>query len=248
VNPGGEPERDDSGLPPVDIQVPDDARELDRDVQAYYREQRALRRHLRQRRWAGPLTRDGMVLPLLAGCLVFALITGALLTVFTAVPNELSAPQHSHKTGGPAGSAIPATSVSSVTGRESRLPAAAIEVGAIWRPLRKLTDSVLTLVPPGCACAAAVRVLIQQAQQAKVRIYLVGTGSGMSTVHQLAATTPHVVVADDVHNALRVYPHRGLTALLVDAHGRVSLAARLQPGLQLIRRLQGLAPSPAPSP
>ena len=42
VNLGGEPERDDSGLPPVDIVVPDDARELERDVQAYRREQRAL--------------------------------------------------------------------------------------------------------------------------------------------------------------------------------------------------------------
>jgi len=70
VNLGGEPERDDFGLPPVDIEIPDDARELDRDVQAYHREQRALRRHLRRRRLRGPLSSDGMVMPLLAGCLV----------------------------------------------------------------------------------------------------------------------------------------------------------------------------------
>ena len=84
MNLGGDPERDDFGLPPVDIEIPDDARELDRDVQAYHRELRAQRRRLRARRLHGPLTRDGMVLPLLAGCLVLALISGTLLTLFSA--------------------------------------------------------------------------------------------------------------------------------------------------------------------
>src|ERR1017187_10068494 len=84
VNLGGEPERDDFGLPPVDIEIPDDARELDRDVQAYHRELRAHRRRMRARRLHGPLTRDGMVLPLLGGCLVLALIPGTLLPLFPA--------------------------------------------------------------------------------------------------------------------------------------------------------------------
>ena len=84
MNLGGDPERDDFGLPPVDIEIPDDARELDRDVQAYHRELRAQRRRLRARRLHRPLTRDGMVLPLLAGCLVLALISGTLLTLFSA--------------------------------------------------------------------------------------------------------------------------------------------------------------------
>jgi hypothetical protein len=84
VNLGGDPGRDDFGLPPVDIEIPDDARELDRDVQAYHRELRAERRRLRASRLHGPLTRDGMVLPLLASCLVLALISGTLLTLFSA--------------------------------------------------------------------------------------------------------------------------------------------------------------------
>jgi hypothetical protein len=248
VNPGGEPDRDDFGLPPADIEIPDDARELDRDVQAYHREQRALRRDLRRRRWAGPIARDGMVLPLLGGCLVLALIAGTLLTVFTAVPGDLSSQPRSDKAGGQAGGATPATSVSAVTGPGRLLPAATIEVGTTPQPLQTLTDSVLTLVPPGCTCAAAVRALTKQAQLASVRVYLVGTGVAMRTVRQLAASTPGVMVADDVHNALRLYPRRGLTALLVDAHGRVSLAARLRPTLELTRKLLGLAPSPAPQP
>jgi hypothetical protein len=89
VNPGGEPERDDPGLPPVDIEIPDDARDLDRDVQAYYREQRAWRRQQRGRRLRGSLARDGILLPLLACCLILALITGTLLTVFSATSDQI---------------------------------------------------------------------------------------------------------------------------------------------------------------
>ena len=83
MNTGGDPGRDDYGLPPVDIKVPDDARELDRDVLAYHRELRSLRRRMLARRLCGPLTRDGMVLPLLAGCLALTLLAATLLTVFT---------------------------------------------------------------------------------------------------------------------------------------------------------------------
>src|ERR1700756_1759515 len=84
VNKGGDPERDDYGLPPVDIEVPDDARELARDVQAYHRELRSGRRRHLARRLYGPLPRDGMVRPLLAGCLALTLVAATLLTVFTA--------------------------------------------------------------------------------------------------------------------------------------------------------------------
>ncbi len=84
MNAGGDPGRDDYGLPPVDIEVPDDARELARDVHAYRRELRSLRRRYLARRFYGPLTRDGMVLPLLAGCLALTLVAATLLTVFTA--------------------------------------------------------------------------------------------------------------------------------------------------------------------
>jgi hypothetical protein len=93
VNPGGEPERDEYGLPPVDIEIPDDARELDRDVQAYYRELRAERRRQRRRRLHLSLARDGIVLPLLACCLILALITGTLLTVFTATSGQELTPE-----------------------------------------------------------------------------------------------------------------------------------------------------------
>src|SRR5499427_11104600 len=90
VNIGGDPGRDDFGLPPIDIEIPDDARELERDVQAYHRELRAQRWRRRTHRLALPLTRDGLVLPLLAGCLALTLLAGTLLTVFSST--EMTAP------------------------------------------------------------------------------------------------------------------------------------------------------------
>src|SRR6266702_3000495 len=75
---GGEPERDESGLPPVDIEIPDDARELDRDIHAYHRELRAERRRRRVQRLIAPLTKHGMVVPLIAGLLAVTLFAGTM--------------------------------------------------------------------------------------------------------------------------------------------------------------------------
>jgi cell division septation protein DedD len=68
--------------PPLDIQIPDDARELDRDVLAYRRELRAQRRRRRLRRLAG----HGTIMPLLASILAVCLVAGAMLSVATFSP------------------------------------------------------------------------------------------------------------------------------------------------------------------
>jgi hypothetical protein len=86
VNPGGGSGWDE---PPLDIQVPDDARELDRDVLAYHRELRAQRRRHRLRRLAGPFApfaAHGSVMPLLASILAVCLVAGAMLSVATFSP------------------------------------------------------------------------------------------------------------------------------------------------------------------
>ena len=87
-----EPERDDGSLPPVNIVIPDDARELDRDVLAYRREMRALRRRQRRRRLLRPFNGPGggpaAIVPLIALCLAIALVGGSLLSVLTISPAE----------------------------------------------------------------------------------------------------------------------------------------------------------------
>jgi hypothetical protein len=167
VNAGGDQGRDDYGLPPVDIEIPDDARELARDVQAYHRELRSRRRRHLAKRLYGPLTRDGMVLPLLAGCLALTLVAATLLTVFTArQPTAGLRPQR------------PAT------GNGSRAPARpggalvdtiVFEAGRAT-PLSTLAGQVvvLALIPPRCGCLAGLRKLTEAASHAKALIYLVG--------------------------------------------------------------------------
>jgi hypothetical protein len=83
VNPGGGSGWDE---PPLDIQIPDDARELDRDVLAYHRELRAQRRRNRLRRLTGPFAGPGTVMPLLASILAVCLVAGAMLSVATFSP------------------------------------------------------------------------------------------------------------------------------------------------------------------
>jgi hypothetical protein len=107
VNPGGGSGWDE---PPLDIQIPDDARELDRDVLAYHREQRAQRRRNRLRRLAGPFApfaAHGSVMPLLASILAVCLVAGAMLSVATFSP---ATPPADRATSSP-GTPIPGVSV-----------------------------------------------------------------------------------------------------------------------------------------
>jgi hypothetical protein len=212
VNPGGEPERDETGLPPVDIEIPDDARDLDRDVQAYYREQRALRRQQRGRRMRGSLARDGIVLPLLACCLILALITGTLLTVFTATSDQglTGLPGTGKPTVPPAASAGTSTGAAPSSGPSSGaaspgaagtaqpaapdvvpgvLPRATIAVDG--RPPRLVTDlrrAALVLVPSQCNCTAAVSWLVGVVTGAHARTFLVYTAGTKATVMRLYAS------------------------------------------------------------
>ena len=90
MNPGGGSGWDE---PPLDIQIPDDARELDREVLAYHRELRAKRRRDRLRRLAGPLAGRATVMPLLASILAVCLVAGAMLSVATFSPATAPAEQ-----------------------------------------------------------------------------------------------------------------------------------------------------------
>ena len=233
MNVGGDPGRDDSGLPPVDVVIPDDARELDRDVQAYHRELRALRRRRRASRLRGPLTRDGMVLPLLAGCLILALITSTLLIMFAA--DQTGMPGLPDHAAGPVVRQHPATARSQPTTGQvgGPLPTAVLAIGGKPRSLSTVTaavPSVLALIPLACRCASVLRQLAAQAALAHVPLYLVGTGAGMKQVAQLAvqAGQSSPLVVDDTRNVLgRTYRPSGLTAILVRPGGSVASIKRL---------------------
>jgi len=231
VSRGGEPERDDYGLPPVDIQIPDDARELDRDVQAYHRELRALRRQRLLRRLGGPIARDGMVLPLLASCLALTLLAGTLLTMFTT--RRADAPVTQSQTPTTPQSASP--SVGQIGGR---LPASTVQLDGRALELSTVRTAVLALVPAGCHCAAAARQVSRQAAAANVAVYLIAVGRSVSEVRAMApkpSKTATILVASDTHGVLTgAYHPSGLTVVLVDQVGSVrSVRKNLGPTVQL---------------
>jgi hypothetical protein len=100
LNPGGGSGREE---PPLGIQIPDDARELDRDLLAYRREQRIQRRRSRLGKLTAPFGGTGTVMPLLASILAVCLVAGAMLSVATFGPSTSA--NKSHPSAGAASSA-----------------------------------------------------------------------------------------------------------------------------------------------
>ena len=266
MNQGGEPAHDDYGLPRVDIEIPDDARELDRDVQAYHRELRALRRIERNNRWRAPLRKSGMLVPLIAGCLVLAMIGGMVLTMFSANPNftSIAGRENPPPTTRPSGltgqtSARPSGSASS-PGRAqspagsapasapavaSALPAGTIATAARRQiPLQALITAAIAIIPANCRCARVIGRLAARAHLAGVKLYLVGLrGSNMSDVRSQApaSAAATAVLAIDAHNALEsAYRPVGLTVLLVDRHRHVEAAPPLLTNGPIDRALRSL--------
>jgi len=82
VNPGGDAGWDG---PPLDVQIPDDARELERDVLAYHRELRAIKRRRQLRRI---MPAQAGIMPLIASILAVCLVAGMMLSVFTISPAD----------------------------------------------------------------------------------------------------------------------------------------------------------------
>jgi hypothetical protein len=236
VNPGGEPERDDTGLPPVDIEIPDDARELDRDMQAYYRELRAERRRQRRRRLHGGLTRDGVILPLLACCLILALITGTLLTVFTATsdqnlgtlppgganPSKSSPPPPTTSpSASSSASAPPSTAGPSLPRATAQLSNAYLMLNDRPVPVPSLFGIMLVLIPRHCRCTTALSRLAAIGVSTHAGAILVGTRATIQEARRYEAglqprVANNVRVALDAQGALqKAVPADGLTAVVI---------------------------------
>ena len=262
MNQGGEQGHDDYGLPRVDIEIPDDARELYRDVQAYHRELRAIRRHQRSMRWRAPFRRTGIAVPLLAGSLIIALLAvmvSAMLTVNPYLTGQRPGRSASGSAKGTSNSVTtPGQPGQSSSGRRAspspgggsaaaRLPGKTISVAGKPLPLRTLRSTALAIIPANCRCDAAVRSLLRQAQSAGVLVYLVGSRGSDAMLKRLAnlvaATRPTQVATDDADVLTDAYQRTGFTVLLVDSHGAVTVAAKLGPRLMLEPQLRQLKPA-----
>lgn len=266
MNQGGEPEHDDYGLPRVDIQVPDDARELYADVLAYHRELRALRRHQRSLRWRAPLRRSSSIVPVIAGCLIIAMIASMVLTMFTANPyfsgfngqrratpsagksaGRAAGKQTSGKQTSPTPSGTVATTPGQVAG--APLPGSTITVAGQAVTLSSLSSTALALVPVSCRCAEVIGELLAQAQTAGITVYLVGSKGSQAQLSRLAPSGvgSTAKVAIDQDNVLAtMYQPKGLTLLLVDSTGSVIIQPRLKVGPALESQLRALKPAHSP--
>ena len=224
---------------------------LDRDVQAYHRELRARRRRLRVRRLTGPLTRHGMVMPLVAACLAVTLLTGTLLTVLAGrqvplLPGRgplstapLSTARPSARPQSSAPHSTPQSTAPGQPGSGSLLPDVMVLVGSTVNSslvnLRSLAPAVLTWVPASCltACGTILRQLVRQAAAAHVVIYLVGTSLAedeLTSLARRAGLGQHGNIVDDTNDALAVYRPRGVTTIFAHAAGSVG-------SLDVIRKL-----------
>ncbi|QXJ24032.1 hypothetical protein AGRA3207_005279 [Actinomadura graeca] len=165
MRPDGDPEPDDYGLPRVDVVVPDDARELERDMVAYRREERRRRRRERRRRILRPVTRFGVAIPIIAGALLIALLSGALMTAFGPRP----APRPTAAQLAPRPSASP--------GRiGGLLPAGQVDLVArehAPQPLEDVRPGVIGIVPPGYRCEPVVAELAGKTEAYDLNFWLV---------------------------------------------------------------------------
>jgi hypothetical protein len=237
-----EPGRDDGNLPPVNVVIPDDARELDRDVLAYHRELRAERRRQRLMRVARPFRVPGFgghaaIIPLIAACLAISLVGGALLSVITMSPASaptLSAPQTSGQPTVP--SSVP-------SGDLTELPAGTVQLDGRTVPVRSLVTSTIALVPANCGCGAELSRLAEQTVAARVPLYFAGTGQVISQLPGLTARYGDgaAVATADRNNVLgAAYHPAGLTVLLVFKDATAEVLRRLAANFQLAPALREL--------
>jgi hypothetical protein len=229
-----EPGRDDGSLPPANIEVPDDARELARDVIAYHRELRAKRRRERVRRALGPLLRAGFfrhgnMFPLIAACVALSMIVGVVLSVMAVRPAS-----------GPIVNATPPAPKS--------LPPDMVELSSGSVPVSRLAGSVLVLIPAPCGCGTVLSGIARQAASARVPVYFVYAAGSAQGAAQMATLTAaygdHVAVsAYDASETLFLdYAAAPSTpvALVVAPDGVVDVHRAFPPGFDLTPALRPL--------
>jgi hypothetical protein len=233
-----EPGRDDGNLPPVNIVIPDDARDLDRDVLAYRREMRAKRRRQRLLRLFSPFrtqefSGQAAIIPLIAICLAVCLVGGALLSVATMSP--ASAPTLNGAQG-TSQAVVPA-------GALTQLPAGSVRLAGRTVPVRSLSSSAIALVPANCDCGPALHRLAEQAVTADAKLYFAAGGQEATQLATLTARYGDgtaIAVADYDGVLTDAYRPAGLTVLLVFKDAAAEPFRSLPAAFQLTPELREL--------
>jgi hypothetical protein len=233
-----EPGRDDGNLPPVNVVIPDDARELDRDVLAYRREQRAKRRRQRFMRLFRPFRLpefggQAAIIPLIAACLAISLVGGALLSIITMSPASAPTLNAPRSPGQPAAQ----------HGDLTALPTGTVQVSGRAEPVRSLVTATIALVPANCGCEAQLDRLAGQAVAARVSLYFAGAGQVIPQLSGLVARDGDgaaVATADNDNVLSAAYHPAGLTVLLVFSDAKAEVVRGLSRSFELTPTLREL--------
>ncbi|GAB3652214.1 hypothetical protein GCM10027589_09520 [Actinocorallia lasiicapitis] len=196
---------DDYGLPHIDVVVPDDARELGSDLAAWRREERRRRRRARLDRFIAPFAKHGVVAPFLAGILVIALVSGAMLTFF----------------GPRAPDPRPTMPLSVPTGRTGEIGGLLPDLEIVWQGRRhrstELAGAVVLFVPVACGCRPLLAGIADKAAGKEIGFYLVADARGT----ELSVKAARTRLADDAERLTGVEP-----ILIEDEDGRFADALR----------------------
>jgi len=210
------------------IVIPDDARELARDVQAWRREERWRRRQRRieriflTRRWreraiSGPAIALVLVVVASVGAMISIMAPGAAHQLTRPVALRLAAPSAAP---GTTGGLLPDTSLSRPVG--SSTPSTVIAS-------RNLRPGVVAIVGPGCECRSALDTLAREASADALPVYLVGSPAQSGQLTQLVDETNRVIVeelVDDTGALIGAYQPHGLTVVPVHADGVTEATVR----------------------
>ena len=240
----------DDELPPLrDVRIPDDARELDPDRQAWLREQRRRGFAARDARLGAPDARGdrsgwpsrlGLLAPMFAVMVALSLLLA--LTTGSGQPGSPSAPlANPSAPDGSVGGLLPDVLLAGPVG-----PVAS----------RSLRPAVLVLLPSGCACQAVVTAVTAAAARHRLRVWLLVDTVDLPAARMLAtgagaaAGVPagHVsVLSGAVAPFQRDYRMSGVTLVLVRADGIVTRTLRaVTAATPVAAELDGLAAATGP--
>jgi hypothetical protein len=203
--------------PPLAVEIPDDARELDRDVAAYHRELRAarIRRRIERVLLPPPWRGRGLLASLSVAGIVALAVVGSVLTMFVPTRPQSAPPLPLAADAGPVGQIgglLPDASLHAD-------PAVSSESARLLRP------GVITLVPAGCACDQVIANIAGQAEEFRLDLYLVADATGPDPALTSLATGPAhgygTVLYDDGGVLTSAYSPdpAGVTVLAVHADG-----------------------------
>lgn len=209
----------DDDLPPLDVVIPDDARELDADLAAYHRELSLLRVHETAE---APLPAPAPWWRRFGATLSLGVVA-LLLVAASAAALALLGPRPGLRPPARALAQQPTAAPGRVGGL---LPDTTVLADGSERSLRELRPAVLAVVRPGCRCAAALRAVYHQAAGFGLPMFLLASAENAYAIRGMATdaglTTVSTVVDRDGATARTIAPDDAAsTFVLVHADGVV---------------------------